>query len=189
MVILKYGLVYQSAPVTLYSRVSLVNTDPCVFQERDTKCFYGDKCRFLHDVSEYMSTKAADLGDQCYLFNTFGKCHYGVTCRFAKAHTSAELKNLVNEDLYKPSTERETVRNHLDKDLQRQLRKKQVSFKGAEAYLKTITRGKKLEENQSGPRDADNTPETKVKHQYSYGYLILESKMTNWIEHVTIFLI
>ncbi|XP_067267440.1 tRNA-dihydrouridine(47) synthase [NAD(P)(+)]-like [Chanodichthys erythropterus] len=134
---------------------------PSIIQERDTKCFYGDKCRFLHDVSEYMSSKAADLGDQCYLFNTFGKCHYGVTCRFAKAHTSAELKNLVNEDLYKPSAERETVRNHLDKDLQRRLRKKQVSFKGAEAYLKTVTRGKKPEENQSGPRDADNAPETK----------------------------
>ncbi|XP_048059363.1 tRNA-dihydrouridine(47) synthase [NAD(P)(+)]-like isoform X2 [Megalobrama amblycephala] len=134
---------------------------PSIIQERDTKCFYGDKCRFLHDVSEYMSTKAADLGDQCYLFNTFGKCHYGVTCRFAKAHTSAELKNLVNEDLYKPSAERETVRNHLDKDLQRRLRKKQVSFKGAEAYLKTVTRGKKPEENQSGPGDAENAPETK----------------------------
>lgn len=143
---------------------------PSIVQERDTKCFYGEKCRFIHDVSEYMCTKAADLGDQCYLFNTFGKCHYGLTCRFAKAHTSAELKNMVNEDLYKPCAERETVRNHLDKDLQRRLRKKQVSFTGAEAYLKTISRGKKLEErhaankdkeeDQSGPRDAENAPGT-----------------------------
>ncbi|XP_056116226.1 tRNA-dihydrouridine(47) synthase [NAD(P)(+)]-like [Rhinichthys klamathensis goyatoka] len=125
---------------------------PSIIQERDTKCFFGDKCRFLHDVSEYMRSKAEDLGEQCYLFNTFGKCQYGVSCRFAKAHTSAEMKNLVNADLYKPNAEREPVRNHLDKDLQRRLRKKQVSFSGAEAFLKTISRGKKLEDD---PRDAD----------------------------------
>ncbi|KAG1929009.1 tRNA dihydrouridine synthase DusB [Pimephales promelas] len=119
-----------------------------IIQERDTKCFFGDKCRFLHDVSEYMRSKAEDLGEQCYLFNTFGKCQYGVTCRFAKAHTSADMKNVVNSDLYKPSAEREAVRNHLDKDLQRRLRKKQVSFSGAEAFLKTISRGKKPPEEE-----------------------------------------
>uniref|UniRef100_A0A671PBW8 tRNA-dihydrouridine(47) synthase [NAD(P)(+)] n=1 Tax=Sinocyclocheilus anshuiensis TaxID=1608454 RepID=A0A671PBW8_9TELE len=108
---------------------------PSIVQERDTKCFYGEKCRFLHDVSEYMSTKAADLSDQCYLFNSFGWCQYGVTCRFAKAHTSPELKNLRNQDLCRRSTD--TVRNLLDKELQRRLRKKQERFPGAEAYLKT----------------------------------------------------
>ncbi|XP_067282102.1 tRNA-dihydrouridine(47) synthase [NAD(P)(+)]-like isoform X2 [Pseudorasbora parva] len=128
---------------------------PSIVQERDTKCFYGDKCRFIHDASEYMSTKAADLGDQCYLFNTFGRCHYGLTCRFAKAHTSAELKNLVNEELYKPCAEREAVRNHLDKDLQRRLRKKQVSFTGTEAYLKTISRGKKMEERHNENKEEE----------------------------------
>ncbi|XP_050992736.1 tRNA-dihydrouridine(47) synthase [NAD(P)(+)]-like [Labeo rohita] len=146
-----------------------------IIQERETKCFYGDKCRFVHDVSEYMSTKAADLGDRCYLFDTFGKCRYGVTCRFAKAHTSPELKNLLNEELCKGWAGRETVRNNLDKELQRQLRKKQVKFTGAEAYLKTISRGKKPEhksaeesqhasneeENQSGAGDAANGQDTK----------------------------
>uniref|UniRef100_A0A673L0A3 tRNA-dihydrouridine(47) synthase [NAD(P)(+)] n=1 Tax=Sinocyclocheilus rhinocerous TaxID=307959 RepID=A0A673L0A3_9TELE len=105
---------------------------PSIVQERDTKCFYGEKCRFLHDASEYMSTKAADLSDQCYLFNSFGWCQYGVTCRFAKAHTSPELKNLRNQDLCRRSTD--TVRNLLDKELQRRLRKKQERFPGAEAY-------------------------------------------------------
>ncbi|XP_067282100.1 tRNA-dihydrouridine(47) synthase [NAD(P)(+)]-like isoform X1 [Pseudorasbora parva] len=139
---------------------------PSIVQERDTKCFYGDKCRFIHDASEYMSTKAADLGDQCYLFNTFGRCHYGLTCRFAKAHTSAELKNLVNEELYKPCAEREAVRNHLDKDLQRRLRKKQVSFTGTEAYLKTISRGKKMEERHNENKEEEKEEkETQVRHQ------------------------
>lgn len=143
---------------------------PSIVQERESKCFYGDKCRFLHDASEYMSTKAADLGDQCYLFNSFGRCQYGVTCRFAQAHTSPELKNLKNEDLCRHWAGRDTVRNLLDKDLQRRLRKRQERFPGAEAYLKTVSRGKKAElksadeshaEIQSGAGDAANRPETK----------------------------
>ncbi|KAL0167227.1 hypothetical protein M9458_039071, partial [Cirrhinus mrigala] len=93
---------------------------------------------------------------------------------FAKAHTSPELKNLLNQELCKDWAGRETVRNNLDKELQRRLRKKQVKFTGAEAYLKTISRGKKPEhksagethasneeENQSGAGDAANGQETK----------------------------
>lgn len=122
-------------------------------QERETKCVFGDKCRFIHDVSEYVSGKPPDLGDQCYLYNTFGKCHYGLTCRFAKAHISPDLKNVVNEDLYKPLEHKETVRNHLDKVLQKRLWKKQVAFTGAEAYLKTIVRGQKPEKKSTDPPD------------------------------------
>uniref|UniRef100_A0A671P880 tRNA-dihydrouridine(47) synthase [NAD(P)(+)] n=1 Tax=Sinocyclocheilus anshuiensis TaxID=1608454 RepID=A0A671P880_9TELE len=137
---------------------------PSIVQERDTKCFYGEKCRFLHDVSEYMSTKAADLSDQCYLFNSFGWCQYGVTCRFAKAHTSPELKNLRNQDLCRRSTD--TVRNLLDKELQRRLRKKQERFPGAEAYLKTVSRGEKpasnQEENLSGAGHTQVSSEDKL---------------------------
>ncbi|XP_016372986.1 tRNA-dihydrouridine(47) synthase [NAD(P)(+)]-like [Sinocyclocheilus rhinocerous] len=138
---------------------------PSIVQERDTKCFYGEKCRFLHDASEYMSTKAADLSDQCYLFNSFGWCQYGVTCRFAKAHTSPELKNLRNQDLCRRSTD--TVRNLLDKELQRRLRKKQERFPGAEAYLKTVSRGEKpasnREENLSGAGHTQDGADAPVK--------------------------
>lgn len=38
-------------------------------------CFYGEKCKFLHDVADYMSTKPADLGDTCYIYDTFGRCN------------------------------------------------------------------------------------------------------------------
>lgn len=127
-----------------------------VLQERETKCVFGEKCRFIHDVSEYMAGKPEDLGDQCYLYNTFGKCHYGLTCRFAKAHISPDLKNVVNEDLHKHFTDKETVRNNLDKELQRRLRKKQFPFTGAEAYLKTIIRGKKPEKKSTDECSEEN---------------------------------
>ncbi|KTF86128.1 hypothetical protein cypCar_00033952 [Cyprinus carpio] len=128
------------------------------WQERDTECVYGEKCRFLHDVSEYMCSKAADLGDQCYRFSSFGWCQYGVTCRFSRAHTSPELKNLRNEELCRRSTD--TVSNHLDKDLQRRLRKKQQRFPGAEAYLKTVSRGERPTHTSHAAGDAANGPET-----------------------------
>ncbi|KAG9355854.1 hypothetical protein JZ751_000696 [Albula glossodonta] len=115
---------------------------PSVVQERATGCFYGDKCKFLHNIAEYMKLKPADIGERCYLFDSFGKCHYGVTCRYAKAHTSDDLKNIVNEDLWKKHDQRVPVKNSLDKNLQRQLRKRQVSFKASEEYLRTINKGK-----------------------------------------------
>uniref|UniRef100_Q6PEH0 tRNA-dihydrouridine(47) synthase [NAD(P)(+)] n=1 Tax=Danio rerio TaxID=7955 RepID=Q6PEH0_DANRE len=127
-----------------------------IIQERDSVCPYGEKCRFLHDVSEYLSTKAADLGDQCHLFNTLGKCPYGLTCRYAKAHTSADLKNMVNTELYRASAGRENTTNLLDKELQKRLRKKQQRFPGADAFLKSISRA---------PRPEHNSREQRGKHE------------------------
>ncbi|KAL2080290.1 hypothetical protein ACEWY4_024083 [Coilia grayii] len=115
---------------------------PSIIQERETKCFYGDKCKFFHNIAEYMASKPADLGERCYLYDTFGKCQYGVTCRFAKAHTGPDFKNLVNDDVFNTFKGRTLVRNNLSKDLQWQLRKRKVPFKGADAYLKTINKSK-----------------------------------------------
>uniref|UniRef100_A0A8C1CNP7 tRNA-dihydrouridine(47) synthase [NAD(P)(+)] n=1 Tax=Cyprinus carpio carpio TaxID=630221 RepID=A0A8C1CNP7_CYPCA len=139
---------------------------PSIVQERDTKCVYGEKCRFLHDVSEYMCSKAADLGDQCYRFSSFGWCQYGVTCRFSRAHTSPELKNLRNEELCRRSTD--TVSNHLDKDLQRRLRKKQQRFPGAEAYLKTVSRGEKSTDQSHAVKQDPDRPHTEVQRQHTH---------------------
>lgn len=163
-----------SEPVHLI--VVLVKAGVCLLQERDTECVYGEKCRFLHDVSEYMCSKAADLGDQCYRFSSFGWCQYGVTCRFSRAHTSPELKNLRNEELCRRSTD--TVSNHLDKDLQRRLRKKQQRFPGAEAYLQTVSRGERPTHTSHAAGDAANGPETAVQRLNtlcSYSHLQLNS--------------
>uniref|UniRef100_A0A8C8F6C1 tRNA-dihydrouridine(47) synthase [NAD(P)(+)] n=1 Tax=Oncorhynchus tshawytscha TaxID=74940 RepID=A0A8C8F6C1_ONCTS len=114
---------------------------PSIIQERETKCVYGDKCKFIHDVAEYMALKPADVGEHCYLYDTFGKCHYGLSCRFARAHISADLKNLANEERVKAMEGRTPVRNSLDKDLQWRLRKKVVPFTASDAYMKTVFKG------------------------------------------------
>ncbi|XP_076157763.1 tRNA-dihydrouridine(47) synthase [NAD(P)(+)]-like [Alosa pseudoharengus] len=121
---------------------------PSIIQEREAKCFYGDKCKFFHNIADYMASKPADLGEKCYLYDTFGKCQYGVTCRFAKAHTGPDFKNHVNEEVFRACKEK-TVKNSLDKDLQWRLRKRQVPFNASEAYLKTIIKGKPQGNNKS----------------------------------------
>ncbi|XP_032739604.1 tRNA-dihydrouridine(47) synthase [NAD(P)(+)]-like isoform X2 [Lontra canadensis] len=110
---------------------------PSLVQESAAKCLFGDRCRFLHDVGRYLETKPSDLGPRCVLFETFGRCPYGVTCRFAGAHLGPEGQNLVREERVQVPP----VRNGLDKALQQQLRKRKVRFERAEQALHQLSKG------------------------------------------------
>ncbi|KAK2504575.1 hypothetical protein MC885_000700 [Smutsia gigantea] len=110
---------------------------PAFLQESAAKCFFGDRCRFLHDVGCYLETKPADLGPRCLLYETFGKCSYGVTCHFAGAHLGPEGQNLLQELLVQVPP----VRNSLDKALQLQLRKRKIHFERAERALHQLSKG------------------------------------------------
>nr|XP_012617088.1 tRNA-dihydrouridine(47) synthase [NAD(P)(+)]-like isoform X2 [Microcebus murinus] len=114
---------------------------PSLIQESAAKCFFGDRCRFLHDVGRYLEAKPADLGPRCVLFETFGRCPYGVTCRFAGAHLGPEGQNLVQEELAARWAHGPPVRNGLDKALQQQLRKRAVRFERSEQVLRQLSRG------------------------------------------------
>lgn len=106
------------------------------------QCHFGPRCRFLHDVSEYLAGKPADLGQRCVLFDTFGRCPYGVTCRFGQAHLGDGHQNLVNAALAQQWEGKLLVRNSLSKDLQQQLRKRKFSFQKAEEFLRGLRGGK-----------------------------------------------
>uniref|UniRef100_A0A8C7NVI3 tRNA-dihydrouridine(47) synthase [NAD(P)(+)] n=1 Tax=Oncorhynchus mykiss TaxID=8022 RepID=A0A8C7NVI3_ONCMY len=67
--------------------------------------------------------------------------HYGLSWQFAWANTSADLKNLVNEEHVKAMERRTPVRNSLDKDMQWRLHNKVVPFTASDAYMKTIFKG------------------------------------------------
>ncbi|XP_063213872.1 LOW QUALITY PROTEIN: tRNA-dihydrouridine(47) synthase [NAD(P)(+)]-like [Chroicocephalus ridibundus] len=111
---------------------------PSVTQGCVEKCYFGPRCRFLHDIGEYMAAKPADLGRSCVLFETFGKCIYGITCRFAQAHLGDGYQNIVNTDLAKQWEGKSLVRNNLSKELQHQLRKRKFSFRKADEYLRGL---------------------------------------------------
>ncbi|XP_039977826.1 tRNA-dihydrouridine(47) synthase [NAD(P)(+)]-like [Xiphias gladius] len=133
------------------------HTKPTAYDEKrlclsviqvNRECPFGDKCHFHHDVSEYMASKPADIGESCYLYDTFGKCAYGLSCRFAKAHTTPDFKTMENTDLVKAYEARNPVKNSLSKDLQNRLRKHLVAFKKSAEYLKTLSNNREKKEQQ-----------------------------------------
>ncbi|XP_029023278.1 tRNA-dihydrouridine(47) synthase [NAD(P)(+)]-like [Betta splendens] len=125
------------------------HTKPTTYEEKrlclsviqdNRQCPFGDKCYFHHNVAEYMALKPADIAESCYIYDTFGKCAYGLSCRFAKAHTTPEFKTMENTDLVKAYEGRILVKNSLSKELQNRLRKRSVEFKKSEEYLKTLSK-------------------------------------------------
>ena len=115
----------------------------------DVSCQFGEKCRYMHDIIKYMSTKPPDISDNCYLFKTYGRCPYGRACRFAKSHLTADFENVVNKSLYDPG-QLGKVLNVIPRSLQEKLRKRQVPFVKSEAYLKRLNETKKNLSDGSG---------------------------------------
>ncbi|XP_056268434.1 tRNA-dihydrouridine(47) synthase [NAD(P)(+)]-like isoform X2 [Pseudoliparis swirei] len=124
------------------------------------ECPFGDKCHFHHSVAEYLATKPADIGESCYLYDTYGKCGYGLCCRFAMAHTTPDFKTMENAELIKANEGRTAVRNSLDKDLQFRLRKRSVTFDKSEEYLEILgnNKDKKEQQENADARVADVCP-------------------------------
>ena len=113
------------------------NIQLCASIVREEKCGYGENCKYLHDVKQYLESKPPDIGDNCINFTKFGKCMYGVTCRFGKKHVSADFKNIVNTELFEKEASSVT-QSALNKDLTFALRKKKYLFPKAERYLKQL---------------------------------------------------
>lgn len=100
------------------------------------QCRFGEKCAFLHDVSEYLKIKPADLGEVCPIYDVRGFCHFGVTCRFASAHLDANSSNIKDDEKYNLWKSTETTL--WTPQLQKQLTKKTYDFSPSDEYLKTL---------------------------------------------------
>ncbi|KAG2183035.1 hypothetical protein INT44_006016 [Umbelopsis vinacea] len=59
---------------------------PYIAAGDNDKCNWGDKCKFTHDIEEYLKLKPADLGDRCVNFEVYGRCRAGYACRYLQAH-------------------------------------------------------------------------------------------------------
>ncbi|XP_018410308.1 PREDICTED: tRNA-dihydrouridine(47) synthase [NAD(P)(+)]-like [Nanorana parkeri] len=130
----------KNRPHVKFSQYEQQRLCPSITQECASKCFFGEKCKFLHDVEKYLSEKQEDIGPKCHLYETFGKCIYGISCRFAKSHLGEGYKNLINQELVKQWEGKVLVRNGVSKDLQVQLRKKKVQFDKADQILKLLNK-------------------------------------------------
>lgn len=111
----------------------------CMSVMRDQPCPFGEeKCRFSHDIKSFMAQRPEDIKELeggCPIFNAYGYCMYGISCRFGSSHITKSGENIRRPVCI--STEGNTIlpaREHglnlvLPKDAQILLRKKTFPFK------------------------------------------------------------
>ena len=117
------------------------------------ECAFGEKCSYQHDLAAYVGRRKSDqLPGGCYVYQTLGRCNRGVSCLFGSEHLTPEGRNKVNPNPTDPGSS--TYSNFLSKDLQKELRKKQYSFKQA---MSVVERNKNLRTK----KDEEEEPETK----------------------------
>lgn len=127
--------------------VPLPQSAKVCFKFLNDSCPHGEGCRYSHDVARFHASKPPDIGDVCPLFKTYGRCRYGVACRFASSHLTEDLKNVVQEEVWAKHAEGMTAEtNALTKELQVELRKGRFDFSRSKAVLKNVTSGKFLDE-------------------------------------------
>lgn len=112
----------------------------------DETCPFGDNCNYSHNLENFIANRLPDIGETCVNFKLFGKCPYGVACRFGKEHLTEDFKNLVDEKaISQPYPER--VKNCLTNELQFLLRKKKIHCPRSDEYvgkMKSLLSQKKL---------------------------------------------
>ncbi|XP_016962082.1 tRNA-dihydrouridine(47) synthase [NAD(P)(+)]-like [Drosophila biarmipes] len=95
-------------------------------------------CRYVHDLDAFLAAKGEDLGPECYVYSTKGYCARGVSCRFAKAHTNEQGRNLKREDYDEKAPP--TTCNGVSSELQVRLRKHEYDFSRSKELIKMAER-------------------------------------------------
>ncbi|KAJ3186122.1 tRNA-dihydrouridine(47) synthase [NAD(P)(+)]-like protein [Irineochytrium annulatum] len=93
-------------------------------------CTRGESCKFPHDVDAFLAAKGADIGTTCRLYETFGRCKFGVRCRFAGAHTGPHTEQLVNHKLVAEVGTSKELMNWVNKETLRNIQKNNVPTPG-----------------------------------------------------------
>ena len=124
--------------------------EPCRLLEKN------GECRFSHDVESFIASQPPPLEGPCPSFRHFGRCRYGLVCRYRGDHCitdeGGKLKNIVNQEKWLASIEAaksylpakldysnfdELMQhfnwlpmesNHITKDLMKNLQKRQFTF-------------------------------------------------------------
>jgi hypothetical protein len=111
----------------------------CLAIVRGEACPFGEKCRFGHDLKEFMATRPHDIVEVeggCPSYSNHGYCVFGAMCRVGSNHISKSGENVQKEpkeeegnessdkDVSNPTKHSENnVVNILPRDAQLQLRK------------------------------------------------------------------
>ena len=112
----------------------------CLNYISDNECNYGLNCNHSHELEEYLKLglRPEDICKECHVFDTFGKCPFGITCRFGSKHLVDGFKNLINSEKVNKMWEQKSSKNLLSKELQLSLRKKKYDFSQTKPVLDSL---------------------------------------------------
>ena len=92
-------------------------------------------------MKEYFEKKPKDIAENCYSFDTFGYCPFGLTCRFGSMHIRADIENNsfanVRDEVDKAKPCK--IYNVLDSDLKSKLWKRKYDFRLTDKINKAVT--------------------------------------------------
>ncbi|RHY31283.1 hypothetical protein DYB32_003637 [Aphanomyces invadans] len=94
-------------------------------------CSFEDKCKFSHDVADFLKRRPKDLGDTCPVFTANGYCRYGLNCRYGLSHVDANHVNLGT-----PADLKATEINDLSMENRDLLRKSTYPFRAVASTYK-----------------------------------------------------
>ncbi|KAJ3145516.1 tRNA-dihydrouridine synthase 3 [Geranomyces variabilis] len=101
-------------------------------------CSHGEGCRFSHDVAAYLAAKEPDLGASCPVFELFGRCRFGIKCRFAGAHTAADGSQIVDVAKAAEKGEYGPFLNSYTRDWQKIVRSRNLPTPKSDLYFKWL---------------------------------------------------
>lgn len=116
----------------------------CPFIAKCIDCEYGDKCKYNHDVKTYLENKGKDIADVCYVFEKYGKCPFGLSCRFSSNHIKLvdeekfKYENIINPDKYTEGNNLVQIYNVLNSELKTKLWKRKYDFKQSDKIVKLV---------------------------------------------------
>lgn len=105
-------------------------------------CSY-DKCKFLHDIDEYLGKKPNDIDKTCYVYSLKGCCPRGLTCRYGSGHIK-DGKSIIDQIKYDTWSKNNTVSKTLSKENMIKLRKRLYDFTKSDEAVKKIDNDKNL---------------------------------------------
>ncbi|KAI3406749.2 DUS3 [Candida oxycetoniae] len=142
--------------------VSLI--DP---EDESTPCVAGDeeKCKYSHNLEEYLASKPKDIDGMCPVFEALGYCPTGMKCRWLHSHFNKETKKLI-KDLGKLETEKDKSFevNLIDRESKIALQRKKYKYEISEQVIKYLD--SKVQRNDSHQENRKENEATYVEQPF-----------------------
>ncbi|XP_050538477.1 tRNA-dihydrouridine(47) synthase [NAD(P)(+)]-like [Daktulosphaira vitifoliae] len=116
---------------------------PALVEGFDKGSCLNDKCKFLHNITQYLQNKPQDIDSTCYVYTLKGYCSRGLTCRFGQNHIKNDY-NYIDQIKYDNWLLNEKKHNMHGKEIVLQLRKKTYDFTKSNEAVKKIDNDKNI---------------------------------------------